>query len=188
MKRSFANHFSPRAGKREIRRPVWKAGPISFRGICRGNKSRRSTRSTRARKKSSQSETRRNPNSNLASECRVMDQPISCSLLAIASCDHRRLSRHLRTCGPIRFSPVFINRQEGSGFPSRQLFPRWAQLNEKSACHQTGESVKHSRVGERTTRPNERHETWWARFSQKLVISSVCACFVTQRFYKLAFT
>lgn len=131
MKKSSTNHFSPRAGKRESRRPVWKAGPISFKGICRGNKSRRSTRSTRARKKSSQSETRRNPNSSLANECRVMDQPINCSLLAIASCDQRRLSRHFRTCGPTRFSPVFINRQQGSGFPSRRLFPRWAQLDKK---------------------------------------------------------
>ena len=166
MKKSSANHFSPRAGNREIRRPVWKAGPISFRGICRGNKSRRSTRSTRARKKSSQSETRRNPNSSLASECRVMDQPINCSFLAIVSCDQRRLSRHLRTCGPTRFSPVFINRLKGSGFPSRQLFPRWAQMPEKSACHPTNKSARHLRVGETTIRPNERHETWWARFSE----------------------
>lgn len=160
MKKSSANHFSPRAGKREIRRPVWKAGPISFRGICRGNKSRRSTRSTLARKKSSQSETRRNPNSSLASECRVMDQPINCSLLAIVSCDQRRLSRHLRTCGPIRLSPVFINRQQGSSFPRRQLFPRWVQLVEKSACHPTGKSARRLCVGETTIGPNERHETW----------------------------
>jgi hypothetical protein len=87
-------------------------------------------------------------------------------LLAIVSCDQRRLSRHLRTCGPIRLSLVFINREKGSGFPRRQLFPTWAQMAEKSACRPTGKSVRHLCVGETTIRPNERHETWRARFSE----------------------
>jgi hypothetical protein len=158
MKRYSSNYFSPRAGKREIRRPFWKAGPISFSGICRGNKSRRSTRNTRARKKSSQSETRRSPNSSLASECRVIDQPCNCSLRAIASCDQRRSSRHLRTCGPTRFIPVFINCQQGSGFRRRQLFPRWAQSAKKSACALTGKSVNNFHVERQSSRANRKHE------------------------------
>jgi hypothetical protein len=182
MKKSSANHFSPRAGKREIRRPVWKAGPISFRGICRGNKSRRSTRSTRAKKKSSQSETRRSPNSNLASECRVMDQPINCSLLAIFSCDQRRLSRHLRTCRPTRLSPVFINRWQGSGFQTGQLFPRWAQVAKKSACLPTGKAVRDLCVGKKTSRPNEKYETRGGTFFSKSISESPRAR-ITASFY-----
>ena len=117
-------HLSPRAGKMETRPPHWKAGPISLSGICLGNRSRRSSRSTRIRKKSSQSETRRNPNSSLARECRLIDQPCSCSLQASFSWDQPRLSRHLRTWGPIRFKPSFIDGGQRSALPASQLFPR----------------------------------------------------------------
>jgi hypothetical protein len=86
-RRAFGTrHLSPLAGKREIRRLLSKAGPISLSGICLGNRSRRSNRSTRARKKSSQSESRRNPSSSLARECRLIDQPCNWSLQASFSC------------------------------------------------------------------------------------------------------
>jgi len=108
----------------DARRPLWKAGPISFNGICLGNKSRKSTRNTRATKNSSQSETRRNPNSNLAKEWRLMDHPCNCSFVAIVSCDQPRLSRHLRTCGPTRFNASFINGQQPRAWRGGPLFPR----------------------------------------------------------------
>lgn len=117
-------YFSPRAGNMDVRRPPWKHGPISLRGICLGNKSRRSTRNTRARKKSSQSGTRRNPNSNLASEWRLMDQPCNWSLRAIVSCDQPRVSRHLRTCGPIRFNPILIQGRQTRIWEAGGVFPR----------------------------------------------------------------
>ena len=85
-------------------------------------------RSTLARKNSSQSETRRSPNSSLASECRLMDQPCNCSLHAIVSCDQPRSSRHLRTWMPTKFRSIlcfffFFNMKQNNGFQRRRLFP-----------------------------------------------------------------
>jgi hypothetical protein len=83
----------------------------------------RSSRRTRARKKSLQSETRRNPSSSLATECRLTDQPCNRSLQASFSWDQPQWPRHLRTWGLIRFTPVFIHGPQCSALSAPQRLP-----------------------------------------------------------------
>src|SRR5215831_16573868 len=58
----------------------------------------------RERKSISQSGTRRRCNSKLATESRLMFQPLSWSFAARSCCDQPFLLRHFLTWGPIKFS------------------------------------------------------------------------------------
>jgi hypothetical protein len=67
-----------------------------------------STPRTLARNSNSQSGTRRNCASNLASDSRLTSQPSTCSLAASASWVQLFLMRNFRTWGPTRLSGAVI--------------------------------------------------------------------------------
>ncbi len=110
---SYPSSFSARVGKMANLLPDWNCGPTLLNETLRGNRSSNFTPSTRARKRSSQSGTRRRCNSKLASESRLIFQPRSWSFVARTSCDQPFFSRHFFTCGPTRFNADFVTWGDG---------------------------------------------------------------------------
>ena len=126
-------------------------GSSFFKSSLAGNKSMTSTPRTFARNSSSQSGTRRNCDSSLASDSRLTSQFSSCNLAASASCVSFFLMRNRRTWGPTRLSGAII---QAKGYVSPKnicSFTRTVdgnlkvvKLNAFSKCHREncGTSLK----------------------------------------------
>jgi hypothetical protein len=126
-----ARYFSARVGKTASFSPAWNCGPTLASEMLFGKRSSRVISRTRAMKRISQSGTRRRCDSKLATESRLTLHPRSWSLVARVACDQPRLTRHFRTCGPIRFIAGFVTACDGNETPKMSC----VHTNTEKACH-----------------------------------------------------